>query len=83
MKSVENRNFVDYFIIFVISLHNSNELAVDISSSQNEFVDTNQLEETEIKFRLHTEPTGSHFSSCRICQPTYIFKVIPKSKLLE
>ncbi|XP_078312786.1 uncharacterized protein LOC144619236 [Crassostrea virginica] len=80
MKWVECRDRLEEFISFANSFHQSIKFTVEISDSENIFLDTTStLIGGKIEFNLHTKPTDSHlYLMPTSCHPPHTFKGVPK-----
>ncbi|XP_056017307.1 uncharacterized protein LOC125656461 [Ostrea edulis] len=80
MKWVNGRESLDDFIEMANSFHNSIKFTVEISTSNNTFLDTTAtFRNGEIEFNLHTKPTDSHlYLMPSSCHPPHTFKGVPK-----
>ena len=80
MKWVNSRSSLDNFIELANAFHTSIKFTVDISASNNIFLDTtSKIVDGKVEFSLHTKPTDSHlYLMPSSCHPPHTFKGVPK-----
>jgi hypothetical protein len=80
MNWVDGRESLNDFIDMANPFHSSIKFTVDISTSENTFLDnTVTLTNGETEFNLHTKPTDSHlYLMTSSYRPLHTFKGLPK-----